>query len=80
MNDTEQIMRMVLEDEELRKAYGYDLEEVLKMDIFEARDSDNAVVAAVARVVGAVNKNLDPTKKKEIYQKMFNYLNTRLLS
>jgi transcriptional regulator NrdR family protein len=79
MKQAEEMLQMVLKDNRLRLAYPYDLEEVLDLDLNEACSHENAVVATVARIIRDLDGSMETSKQNEVYKKVFNYLNTKLI-
>lgn len=73
MTNKERMLHMVLDDKKLQELYDYDESEY--KDIYSAINSDNVVVAAVARIVKELDGSTDETVQKSVYMKVFNYIN-----
>lgn len=73
MTNKEKMLFMVLDNPELKKAYHYD--EVDYEDISSALESSNPVVVAVARIILELNGRNDDSAQREVYKKVFTYLN-----
>jgi hypothetical protein len=68
---------MVLDDPKLREIYDYELEDY--ESIYDALNSDNAIVVAVAKIIKELNGSNDPSEQKRVYKTVFSYLNNNLL-
>ena len=68
---------MVLDDKKLQELYDYDESEY--EDIYSAMNSDNIVIAAVARIVKDLNGSTDESVQKKVYLTVLNYINENLL-
>lgn len=68
---------MVLDDKKLQELYDYDESEY--EDMYSAINSDNVVVAAVARIVKDLDGSTDETDQKLVYMKVFNYINENFI-
>ena len=53
-------------------------EQLEDLDLQEALRSDNAVIASVARIIRELDGSIDASKQKEVYKKVFTYLNNNL--
>lgn len=77
MTNKERMLHMVLDDKKLQELYDYDESEY--EDIYSAINSDNVVVAAVARIVKDLDGSTDETVQKSVYMKVFNYINENFI-
>lgn len=77
MTNKERMLHMVLDDQKLQEAYGYDTSEY--EDMYTAINSENVVVAAVARIIKDLNGATDETEQKKVYATVFNYINDNYL-
>lgn len=68
---------MVLDDRKLQELYEYDKSEY--EDLYTAINSENVVVAAVARIIKNLNGSTDESDQKKVYMTVFNYINENLL-
>ena len=73
----DKMLRMVLNNQQLMDNYGYDCSDF--EDIYDAMDSDNPVVAAVAKIIKDLDGSTNPSDQKRVYNTVFNYLNNNLL-
>ena len=64
---------MVLDDHQLQERYGYDQTEY--EDMYAALNSENVVVAAVARIIKDLDGSVDESVQKKVYLTVFNYIN-----
>jgi len=64
---------MVLDDQKLQDLYDYDKSEY--EDLYTAMNSDNVVVAAVARIIKNLDGSTDLSDQKKTYMTVFNYIN-----
>lgn len=78
MTQKDKMLQLVLNNEQLMKQYGYTAEQLEDLDLQEALRSDNAVVASVARIIRELDGSNDASKQKEVYKKVFTYLNNNL--
>ena len=62
----------------MQEPYEYSREDY-DNGINEAINSDNAVAAAVAKIIVELNGSDDPSEQKHVYQTIFKYLNDKLL-
>ena len=62
MTQKDKMLRMVLEDPKLRETYDYDPDEY--ENIYDALNSGNAIVVAVAKIIKELNGSDDPTEQK----------------
>ena len=77
MTNKERMLHMVLDDKKLQELYDYDKSEY--EDLYTAMNSDNVVVAAVARIIKTLDGSTDESDQKKVYMTVFNYLNDNLL-
>lgn len=77
MTNKERMLHMVLDDKKLQELYDYDESEY--EDMYTAINSENIVVAAVARIVKQLDGSTDESVHKKVYMTVFNYINDNLL-
>lgn len=77
MTNKERMLHMVLDDRTLQKEYDYDESEY--EDLYAALNSENVVVAAVARIVQKLDGSVLESDQKRVYMTVFNYINDNLL-
>lgn len=77
MTNKERMLHMVLDDTKLQELYGYDQSEY--EDLYTALNSDNVVVAAVARIIKELDGSTDESVQKKVYKTIFSYINDNLL-
>ena len=68
---------MVLDDKKLQELYEYDKSEY--EDLYTAINSENVVVAAVARIIKNLDGSTDESIQKKVYMTVFNYINDNYL-
>ena len=68
---------MVLDDIKLQELYDYDQSEY--EDLYTALNSDNVVVASVARIIKELDGSTDESVQKKVYMTVFNYINENLI-
>lgn len=73
MTNKERMLHMVLDDKKLQELYEYDKSEY--EDLYTALNSDNVIVAAVARIIKDLNGSTDESDQKKVYMTVFNYIN-----
>jgi len=73
MTNKERMLHMVLDDKKLQELYDYDKSEY--EDLYTAMNSDNVVVAAVARIIKYLDGSTDVGDQKKTYMTVFNYIN-----
>lgn len=73
MTNKERMLHMVLDDPKLQDLYDYDKSEY--EDFYTAMNSDNIVVAAVARIIKNLDGSTDLSDQKKTYMTVFNYIN-----
>lgn len=66
MTNKERMLHMVLDDTKLQELYGYDQSEY--EDLYTALNSDNVVVAAVARIIKELDGSTDESVQKKVYK------------
>jgi len=77
MTNKERMLHMVLDDKKLQELYDYDKSEY--EDLYTAMNSDNVVVAAVARIIKNLDGSTDESDQKKVYMTVFNYINDNYL-
>jgi hypothetical protein len=77
MSNEDKMLQLVLSDNNLSSFYEYNAEDY--PSVSDALQADNAVVAAVAKIIRGVAGNTDKSIQKSVYQEVFNYLNQNLL-
>ncbi len=73
MTNKERMLHMVLDDTKLQELYDYDKSEY--EDLYQALNSENVVVAAVARIIKNLDGSTDESDQKKVYMTVFNYIN-----
>ena len=73
MTNKERMLHMVLDDQKLQELYGYNKSEY--EDLYTALNSDNVVVAAVAKIIKGLDGSTDESDQKKVYMTVFNYIN-----
>jgi len=73
MTNKERMLQMVLDDKKLQDLYDYEKSEY--EDMYTAINSDNVVVAAVARIIKNLDGSIDESDQKKVYMTVFNYIN-----
>lgn len=68
---------MVLDDIKLQELYDYDESEY--EDMYTAMNSENVIVAVVARIVKDLDGSNDESVQKKVYMTVFNYINENLI-
>ena len=77
MTNKERMLHMVLDDTKLQELYDYDQSEY--EDLYTALNSDNVVVASVARIIKELDGSTDESVQKKVYKSIFSYINDNLL-
>jgi hypothetical protein len=77
MTNKERMLHMVLDDKKLQELYEYDKSEY--EDLYTAMNSENVVVAAVARIIKNLDGSTDAADQKKVYMTVFNYINDNYL-
>ena len=73
MSNKERMLHMVLDDPKLQELYDYDKSEY--EDLNQALNSENVIVAAVARIIKNLDGSTDESDQKKVYMTVFNYIN-----
>ena len=73
MSNKERMLHMVLDDPKLQELYDYDKSEY--EDLYQALNSENVIVAAVARIIKYLYGSTDESDQKKVYMTVFNYIN-----
>lgn len=77
MTNKERMLHMVLDDIKLQELYDY--EESEYEDMYTAMNSENVIVAVVARIVKDLDGSNDESVQKKVYMTVFNYINENLI-
>lgn len=77
MTNKERMLHMVLDDIKLQELYDYDGSEY--EDMYTAMNSENVIVAVVARIVKDLDGSTDESVQKKVYMTVFNYINENLI-
>ena len=77
MTNKERMLHMVLDDTKLQELYDYDKDEY--EDLYTALNSNNIVVASVARIIKDLDGSTDESVQKKVYMTVFNYINDNLI-
>ena len=77
MTNKERMLHMALDDTKLQELYDYDQSEY--EDLYTALNSDNVVVASVARIIKELDGSTDESVQKKVYMTVFNYINENLI-
>ena len=73
MKNKERMLHMVLDDPKLQELYDYDKSEY--EDLYQALNSENVIVATVARIIKNLDGSTDESDQKKVYMTVFNYIN-----
>ena len=73
MTNKERMLHMVLDDKKLQELYDYNESEY--EDLYSAINSENVIVAAVARIIKDLDGSTDESVHKKVYITVFNYIN-----
>ena len=73
MTNKERMLHMVLDDSKLQELYDYDKTEY--EDLYQALNSENVIVATVARIIKNLDGSTDESDQKKVYMTVFNYIN-----
>ena len=73
MNNKERMLHMVLDGPKLQELYDYDKSEYEVL--YQALNSENVIVAAVARIIKYLDGSTDESDQKKVYMTVFNYIN-----
>ena len=77
MTNKERMLHMVLDDKQFQELYDYD--ETEYEDMYAAINSENVVVASVARIIKQLDGSTDESDQKKVYMTVFNYINEHFL-
>lgn len=77
MTNKERMLHMVLDDKKLQELYDYD--ETEYEDMYAAINSENVVIASVARIIKQLDGSTDESDQKKVYMTVFNYINEHFL-
>ena len=77
MTNKERMLHMVLDDKKLQELYDYD--ETEYEDMYAAINSENIVVAYVARIIKQLDGSTDESDQKKVYMTVFNYINENFI-
>lgn len=77
MTNKERMLHMVLDDKKLQEQYAYDISEY--EDMYTALNSENVVVASVAKIIKLLEGSTDESDQKKVYLTVLNYLTENLL-
>ena len=73
MTNKERMLHMVLDDTKVQELYDYDKSEY--EDLYQALNSENVVVAAVARIIKNLDGSTDESVQKQVYLTVASYIN-----
>ncbi len=73
MSNKERMLHMVLDAPKLQELYDYEKSEY--EDLYQALNSENVIVAAVARIIKYLDGSTDESDQKKVYMTVFNYIN-----
>lgn len=73
MTNKERMLRMVLDNLDLQERYEYDATDY--EDMYSALNSENVLVAAVARIIKDLDGSTDESDQSKVYKTVFNYIN-----
>lgn len=77
MTNKERMLHMVLDNRKLQDEYKYD--EFDYEDLYSALNSDNVVVATVARIIKDLDGSDEESVQKKVYKTIVQYLNSNLI-
>lgn len=77
MENKERMLSMVLGDRKLQELYDYDESDY--EDLCTAINSDNVVVAAVARIINGLDGSTDESVQKKVYNTVMDYIRNNYL-
>ena len=77
MTNKERMLHMVLDDKKLQELYDYD--ETEYEDMYAAINSENIVVASVARIIKQLDGSTDERDQQKVYMTVFNYINENFI-
>jgi len=77
MSNEDKMLQLVLSNNNLSSLYEYNADDY--QSVSDALQSENPVVATVAKIIRGVAENSDRGVQKSVYQEVFHYLNRNLL-
>lgn len=77
MTNKERMLHMVLDNRKLQDEYKYDESDY--EDLYSALNSDNVVVATVARIIKDLDGSDEKSVQKKVYKTIVQYLNSNLI-
>lgn len=77
MTNKERMLHMVLDNRKLQDEYKYDESDY--EDLYSALNSDNVVVASVARIIKDLDGSDEESVQKKVYKTIVQYLNSNLI-
>ena len=77
MTNKERMLQMVLDNRKLQDEYKYDESDY--EDLYSALNSDNVVVATVARIIKDLDGSDEESVQKKVYKTIVQYLNSNLI-
>lgn len=73
MTNKERMLHLVLDDPKLQELYEYDVTDY--EDMYCAINSENVLVAAVARIIKELDGSTEESDQQKVYKTVFNYIN-----
>lgn len=77
MTNKERMLHMVLDNRKLQDEHKYDESDY--EDLYSALNSDNVVVATVARIIKDLDGSDEESVQKKVYKTIVQYLNSNLI-
>ena len=77
MTNKERMLHLVLDNRKLQDEYKYDESDY--EDLYSALNSDNVVVATVARIIKDLDGSDEESVQKKVYKTIVQYLNSNLI-
>lgn len=77
MTNKERMLHMVLDNRKLQDEYKYDESDY--EDLYSALNSDNVVVATVARIIKDLDGSDEESVQNKVYKTIVQYLNSNLI-
>jgi hypothetical protein len=77
MTNKERMLHMVLDNRKLQDEYKYDESDY--EDLYSALNSDNVVIATVARIIKDLDGSDEESVQKKVYKTIVQYLNSNLI-
>lgn len=77
MTNKERMLHIVLDNRKLQDEYKYDESDY--EDLYSALNSDNVVVATVARIIKDLDGSDEESVQKKVYKTIVQYLNSNLI-